>query len=654
MMLLPLAVSAQESVEIDGIYYYVSWSSKTAEVKESPSQEKYSGDIVIPSSVTYDGDNYVVTSIGYQAFYDCHNLTSVTIPSTVTRIGAEAFLHCWKLTSITIPANVEEIGKQAFENSGLKKVMLNSNAIASKDYSNFRIGPSLSMYFGREVEEYVLGEEVTSIGRCAFAECYITTITIPNSVTSIGASAFRWCNNLNSVHISDMEEWYKIQFENEESNPVYIANHLYVNSEEIKDLEIPNSITYIGNYAFAGFKALNSIIIPNSVTNIGEKAFLDCSSLASVIIPSGVTSINNETFKNCSKLNSIIIPNSITSIGDYSFYGCSGLPSVSLPNSVVTIGDYAFSGCTSLTAFAFGNSVTSIGKEAFGGCSQLTSVDIPNSISTIGKGSFKYCGLTSVKIPNSVKTIEEEGFASCHGLISVDIPSSVTTIGKRAFAYCSKLSTIKIDNGVINIAEKAFDNCTNLKAVHITDIETWCRSQFSDSQSNPLRWARYLYLNDEKIMDLVIPESVTSINDYAFNYCYLTSVVIPNSVTNIGSNALFFDNNFTDLYCYAEQVPFAPKNAFSNSIIQYSTLHVPANSIDAYSNATLWKNFGNIVALTDEDPKPATTGIAAPAATQIPIVVGRYTIDGKRISEPQRGLNILKMSDGTTRKVFVK
>lgn len=648
-MLLPLMANAQIAVEIDGIYYYVSWSSKIAEVKESPSQNKYSGDIVIPSSVTYDGDDYVVTSIKYNAFYDCHDLTSITIPNTVTSIGSEAFRNCWNLTSVTIPANVEEIGSQAFENSGVTKVVLNSNAIVSKDYGNIQAGYSLEHYFGGQVEEYILGEEITSIGRLAFEGCSnLTTINIPSSVTSIGANAFLW-SNLTSVHISDMESWYKIQFENAESNPVYIANHLYVNGEEIKSLEIPNSVTNIGNYTFAGFKALTSVIIPNSVTSIGEEAFADCTGLSAVRIPNDVTSICKRTFAGCSGLTSIVIPNNVTTIGESAFSHCTKLTSINLPNSVTTIGNYAFFLCEKLTSVSLGNSVTSIGKEAFSGCTKIASIDIPNSMTTIGQGAFMGCGITSVIIPNSVTSIEEEAFANCGYLTSIDIPNSVTTIGNKAFSYCGKLSSVKIGNGVTSIGGHAFDNCTNLKAVHITDLEAWCRIQYGDSQSNPTYWARYLYLNNEEIKDLVIPETITSINDYAFNGCYhLTSVTIPNSVTSIGTYALVVNSDFTDLYCYAEEVPSTKKYAFSHSICQYATLHVPANSIEAYKNAEQWRNFGNIVALTDP------SGIESTEAAQQPTIVERYTIDGKRINQPQRGMNIIKMSDGTVKKVVVK
>ena len=373
---------------------------------------------------------------------------------------------------------MEEIGIQAFENSGIKKVVLNSNAIVSKNYGNIQVGPSLERYFGGQVEEYILGEEVTSIGRQAFESCYnLTTINIPNSVTSIGANAFLW-TNLTSVHISDMESWYKIQFENAESNPVYIANHLFVNGEEIKDLEIPNSVTSIGNYTFAGFKALTSIIIPNSVTSIGEGAFLDCTSLSSITIPNNVTSICKETFKNCSSLTSTIFPDNVTTIEDNAFVGCIGLTSINLPNSVTTIGNGAFYGCENITSVTLGNSVTSIGKEAFSGCtgnlivncnigdatssdagwfhgSSFSIIEFGESVTTIGDYAFYWCSSSEITIPQRITSIGRYAFYECTGKLIVNC-----NVGDNPYAdgwfTGSNFSSVEFGEGVTTIGISAF------------------------------------------------------------------------------------------------------------------------------------------------------------------------------------------------------
>ena len=192
--------------------------------------------------------------------------------------------------------------------------------------------------------------EVLELSNSVFEYCRIlTSITIPNSVTRIGFRAFSGCKNLTSitfsnnvplicegalsdtgltsVHITDLAAWCNVNF-NRKENPLYIAHHLYLNGQEIKDLVIPNSVTSIGRYAFSDCTGLTSITIPNSVTSIGNRAFYGCSGLTSVTIPNSVTSIDYRAFEDCIGLTSITIPNSVTSIGDYAFSGCTGLTDV--------------------------------------------------------------------------------------------------------------------------------------------------------------------------------------------------------------------------------------------------------------------------------------------------------------------------------------
>ena len=164
---------------------------------------------------------------------------------------------------------------------------------------------------------------VTSIGSYAFESCYsLTSVNIPNSVTSIGDGAFQGCHGLTSVTISDITAWLSISFAGSESNPLCYAHHLFLNGEEVKDLTIPNSVTSIGDYTFHGCSSLTSVTIPNSVTSIGNSAFSFCSNLTSVTIPSSVTSIGGYAFQRCSSLTSVTIPNSVTSIGYAVFAGC--------------------------------------------------------------------------------------------------------------------------------------------------------------------------------------------------------------------------------------------------------------------------------------------------------------------------------------------
>ena len=247
----------------------------------------------------------------------------------------------------------------------------------------------------------------------------------------------------------------------------------------LKSVTIPDSVISIGRYAFLHCSSLTSVTIPSSVTIIGDEAFAYCYSLTSIDIPSGVTSIGYDAFGICSGLESIevdanntvydsrnscnaiietstnklvqgckntVIPNTVTSISEYAFNGCSGLTSIAIPNSVTSIGDGAFMDCSSLTSIDIPSGVTSIVGHTFDGCHGLTSVTIPNSVTSIGTQAFLHCSsLTSVTIPSSVTSIGLQAFGSCTGLTSINIPSGVTTINEGAFISCKSLTSITIN-----------------------------------------------------------------------------------------------------------------------------------------------------------------------------------------------------------------
>ena len=316
LLALPLLASAYDiAVENeDGVTIYYNYINNGTELEVA--QGDYLGvvNVNIPKEVTYMSRTRKVTSIGIYAFYKYRELTLVTIPSSVTIIGNYAFGFCTSLTSVTIPNSVTSIGNYAFEYCPLTTVFIPNSVI--------------------------------SIGENAFDSCSLTSITIPSSVTTIGKNAFYNCNGLTSVHIIDLAAWCKIEFGD---NPLHYAHHLFLNGEEIKDLVIPNTVTSIGRSAFYDCDGLTSVTIPNSVTTIGFGAFEDCSSLTSVTIPNSVTSIGDYAFNGCYGLTSVTIPNSVTSIGELAFYDCSGLISLTIPSSVTKIGDNAFYRCRGLT-----------------------------------------------------------------------------------------------------------------------------------------------------------------------------------------------------------------------------------------------------------------------------------------------------------------
>ena len=333
------------------------------------------------------------------------------------------------------------------------------------------------------------------------------------------------------------------------------------------------------------------IIIPSEVTHngvsynvtcIGNYAFYDCYGLTSVMIPNSVTSIGVCAFRYCSSLTSVSIGNGVTTIGDYALAGCRGLSSIFVSsgntkydsrnncNAIIeTSSNTIISGCTNT---AIPNSVTNIGDNAFYECSGLTSITIPNSVTSIGNNAFAYCsGLTSVAIGNSVMRIGDNAFRECCGLTSVTIGNSVISIGNSAFIRCNGLTSITIAESVTSIGGNAFGGCSGLTSVHITDLEAWCKIAFYDVDSNPLYYAHHLFMNDEEIKDLVIPNYVRNIGNIAFIGCSgLTSITIPNSVTSIGSCAFEDCSGLTSIIVSSGNTKYDSRDN-CNAIIETSS-----------------------------------------------------------------------------------
>ena len=320
--------------------------------------------------------------------------------------------------------------------------------------------------------------------------------------------------------------------------------------------------------------------------------------------------LGDYAFYGCSGLTSLTIPSSVTSIGNEAFHGCCGLTSLVIPSGVTSIGDEAFHGCCGLTSLVIPSGVTSIGDEAFYGCSGLINLTIPSSVTRIGWSAFEGCsGLTSLVIPSSVTWISGEAFSGCSGLTSLVIPSSVTSIGKSAFSGCSGLTSLTIPSSVTSIGENAFHDCSGLTS-------------------------------------LVIPSSVTSIGESAFSGCSgLTSLTIPSSVTSIGNYAFEGCSGLTSIYVYPEKTPKLGTDIFSGCDAKKCKVYVPTGTYDDY-----WlSEFGYFENIEEFDATDIDNVTTASDAKE----VSRYSVNGQRLSAPAKGLNIVKYSDGSVKKVVV-
>lgn len=630
--------SLAHDFEVDGIYYnYLDKTAKTVEVTFKGSywseySNEYSGCITIPSSVTYSGTTYSVNSIGDMAFYLSNGLISITIPNSVTSIGDLAFASCNSLTE------------------------LNYNA-----------------------------ENCTSIGSALFSGCNVlTTLNIGNNVKTVPSFAFSGLSSLTSATIGN--------------SVTTIGEHAFSKCTGLTEVTIPNSVTSIGGVAFLGCTGLTSVTIGNSVATIGSGAFSECAGLTSVNYNAeNCMSMNTDVFRKCNALTNLNIGNNVKTIPSHAFYECTSLNSITIGNSVTTIGERAFYKCTGLTSITISNSVTTIGDYAFAYCTGMTSVTIGNAVTTIGMGAFSECtGLTSVIFGSSVAEIGMHAFLKCQGILTmISLNPTPPSWNGNYFTVVSNFVE-NFNSRTLYVPKNSYDkySADNVWGA-ISNIKTKIDTQVSSIALNKTTLtinsgSDYTLNANTSPSNATIPNltwesdnsTIATVDQggkvIGISAGTATITVRANDGSNVSATCKVTVKSVTPIITLSQTVAMLPVNSLltlrysitnsSTKTVTWSTsdasvASVKTNSDGSASIVGMADGVSTITAtLVDNGKKYTASCVVAVGEAGVEdietdnnaVEVVRYDIHGRLLSEPTPGINIVKMSNGTTRKEIVK
>ncbi len=482
-----------------------------------------------------------VTTIGENAFPYCTKINSVTIPESVTSICEDAFSHCWSLADVSIPSGVTSIGEYSF-----------------------------------------------------FCCDSLANVFIPSGVTEIGYNAFGSCSSLTAISVDENNPVYSSDKDGVLYNKDKTLLIQYPIGNARNSFVIPDSVTTIGDSAFDDCDKIEHVTIPDSVTTIGSAAFFDCTNLTKLMIPESVITIDRSAFYGCDSLTSVFIPGSVTTIGLNAFCDCKSLTAFTVavenpaysndtngvlynknktlliqypignnrdtftvPSGVKRIGDDAFRYCDSLLNVTISEGVTTIGSMAFDWCRELKEVTIPKSVSTIEAEAFRYCeSLVHVTIPFGVRQISTRTFERCESLESVTIPESVTIIGNGAFEECYNLPSISIPNSVKSIGEEAFYDCRNLTSIIVPDGTTTIGAR--------------AFSSCDHLVFVHIPASVTEIGEYLFVRFFVSPAYICSDTEDCFAKTYAEENGIEFRVCKGHD-PIAIQNFVPSRTVDFCT-----------------------------------------------------------------------------------
>ena len=502
-------------------------------------------------TATFEGPTETISN---GLFCYCSKLETVRFAEGVKNINDCAFQYCTSLKDVYLPSTIESIHKNAFKNANSSVTIHGVKGSYVETWCNEN---------GKTFSVVTSGDDGGNSGEGGEDE---GDETVPVE------AAFSYDEDSKTLSFTDGT--YIAEYEEAERPWAQYA-------EECLNIVVGDGITEVGNNAFKGFTVLESVSLPEGLKEIGAYAFYGCSALPKIDLPDTLTNMGTYIFRDCALLSGVEIPEGVVSVGNYAFYGCASITEMYIPDGVKTIGEYAFYNCKALLSVRIPASVTTLGDYCFSGCGKINKVDIAD----MGVWSSKFTFYTTspgmrgnnpitagtdvvlfqngkkvdtLVIPEGTTVINDYAFAKCKPITGVQFPSTLTKIGSNAFSSCEGLTRISI-NSVINYSgTDNFLNCTNLKRIDVESLEEYLKMT---GYGNPFKNGADMYIDGEKVTDIVIPESVTSFAGYPFYGCTsikfvkfhdgfksipgtcfaectgLETVILNEGITSIGSNA---------------------------------------------------------------------------------------------------------------------
>ena len=513
------------------------------------------------TNVEIDGERI---SIGDSAFTNCNGLTTVEIGDGCTSIGSSVFYNCSNLKTVEIGSGVTSVGDYAFQScSKLKEITCHANTAPSISTSTFNGIANYGLLTHPEGSDYSSWLSTNNLGYYNWVsrqigvqlpELTLDDYDVALLVYAASSSVTKICSattNISEIKVNDtVLDTVTTGYTFSEPYTWNVVRFKFKNNTTISASTFSNMLMYEVNMS-------------DIIENIDSYAFYKCTKLKTINISDNIKKIGYSSFQNCSSLTGITIPDSVTSIGNNAFYNCDGLTGITIPDSVTSIGTYAFQSCSNLTNVEIGSGCTSIGPQAFRNCSNLTGITIPDSVTRISEGAFRDCtSLTGITIPDSVTSIDDNAFYYCSGLTGITIPDSVTSIGISAFAGCSNLNIINVSTG--NTVYDSRENCNAIIKTATNTLIQGCNTTVIPNSVTSI--GDYAFESCSNLTGITIPDSVTRISEGAFRDCTsLTGITIPDSVTSIGEHAFRDCTSLTGI-TIPDSVTYIGNSTFSSCL----------------------------------------------------------------------------------------